>query len=63
MGKVVSALAVSVDGFITGRAPGAGHELGDGGMHFDWYFSGDTPSGEVDGFRLSEPSARTRRRQ
>jgi dihydrofolate reductase len=58
MGKVFSALAVSVDGYITGRGAGPGHGLGDGGMLFDWYFSGDTPSREFDGFRLSEASAR-----
>lgn len=58
MGKVLSAHAVSVDGYITGRDPGAGRGLGDGGMLFDWYFSGDTPSRVFDGFRLSEASAR-----
>ncbi len=57
MSKVFSALAVSVDGYITGRDPGAGHGLGDGGMLFDWYFNGDTPSQVFDGFRLSAPSA------
>jgi len=58
MGKVFSALAVSVDGYITGRESGAGRGLGDGTMLFDWYFDGDTPSQVFDGFRLSEPSAR-----
>ncbi|MBP2330416.1 hypothetical protein JOF56_010801 [Kibdelosporangium banguiense] len=29
MGKVISGLAVSVDGYITGRDPGAGRGLGD----------------------------------
>ncbi|NUW35749.1 dihydrofolate reductase family protein [Nonomuraea sp. SMC257] len=58
MSKVLSALAVSVDGYITGRDPGAGRGLGDGTMLFDWYFDGDTPSQVFDGFRLSEPSAR-----
>ena len=57
MGKVFVALAVSVDGYITGRDPGAGHGLGDGTMLFDWYFDGDTASQVFDGFRLSEPSA------
>ncbi|MGH3376060.1 MAG: dihydrofolate reductase family protein [Actinoallomurus sp.] len=57
MSKVFSAHAVSVDGYITGRDPGAGHGLGDGTMLFDWYFDGDTPSQVFDGFRLSEPSA------
>ena len=58
MSKVFSALAVSVDGYITGRDPGAGRGLGDGSVLFDWYFDGDTPSRMFDGFRLSEPSAR-----
>ncbi|WP_433436120.1 dihydrofolate reductase family protein [Nonomuraea sp. CA-141351] len=58
MSKVISSHAVSVDGYITGRDPGAGHGLGDGTMLFDWYFNGDTPSQVFDGFRLSEPSAK-----
>ncbi|MFI9595219.1 dihydrofolate reductase family protein [Nonomuraea sp. NPDC052265] len=58
MSKVIGAHAVSVDGFITGRDPGAGRGLGDAGMLFDWYFDGDTPSQVFDGFKLSEPSAR-----
>ena len=58
MSKVIVALSVSVDGYITGRDPRAGHGLGDGGMLFDWYFDGDTPSQVFDGFKLSEPSAR-----
>jgi dihydrofolate reductase len=58
MSKVFSAHAVSVDGYITGRDPGAGRGLGDATMLFDWYFDGDTPSQVFDGFRLSEPSAR-----
>jgi dihydrofolate reductase len=56
--KVFSAHAVSVDGYITGRDPGAGRGLGDATMLFDWYFDGDTPSRVFDGFQLSEPSAR-----
>ena len=51
-------MTVSVDGYITGRDPGAGRGLGDGGMLFDWYSDGDTPSTVFDGFRLSAPSAR-----
>ncbi|GAB2973220.1 dihydrofolate reductase family protein [Amycolatopsis acidiphila] len=58
MSKVFSAHAVSVDGYMTGRDPGAGRGLGDGTMLFDWYFDGDTPSRLFDGFRLSEASAR-----
>jgi len=55
-GNVFTALAVSVDGFITGRDPGPGQGLGDGGMLFYWYFNGDTASKVFDGFRLSGPS-------
>ena len=58
MSKVLSAHAVSVDGFITGRDPGPGRGLGDGTMLFDWYGDGDTPSQVFDGFKLSEASAR-----
>jgi hypothetical protein len=56
MGKIISNLAASVDGFITGRNPGPGHGLGDGGVLHDWYWNGDTPSTVVPGLRLSEPS-------
>jgi dihydrofolate reductase len=35
--KIFTALAVSVDGYITGRNPGPGRGLGDGGALFDWY--------------------------
>jgi dihydrofolate reductase len=62
MSKVISAHAVSVDGYISGRTPGGGEEfgrgLGDAPMLFDWYTDGDTPSQVFDGFKLSEPSAR-----
>jgi dihydrofolate reductase len=58
MSKVIIALSVSVDGYITGRDPGEGRGLGDATMLFDWYFDGDTASQVFDGFKLSEPSAR-----
>jgi dihydrofolate reductase len=58
MSKVFSALAVSVDGYITGRDPGPGRGLGDGGTLFDWYSDGDVRSEELDFFTLSAPSAR-----
>ena len=58
MSKVLSAHAVSVDGYITGRDPAPGAGLGDGTMLFNWYFDGDTPSQVFRGFKLSEPSAR-----
>jgi hypothetical protein len=34
--KVFSALTVSIDGYITGRDPGPGRGLGDGGTLFDF---------------------------
>ncbi|XVQ07097.1 dihydrofolate reductase family protein [Spirillospora sp. CA-255316] len=62
MSKILSAHAVSVDGYISGRTPDGAEEfgrgLGDAPMLFDWYFDGDTPSKVFDGFKLSEPSAR-----
>ncbi|MGZ0149975.1 dihydrofolate reductase family protein [Kribbella sp. WER1] len=58
MSKVLAALAVSVDGYISGRDSGPDHGLGDAPMLFDWYFDGDTPSRAFDGFKLSAPSAR-----
>lgn len=61
MSKVISAHAVSVDGYISGRTPDGveefGRGLGDAPMLFDWYFNGDTPSRVFNGFKLSEPSA------
>ena len=58
MSKVLSAMSVSVDGYITGRDPGPGNGLGDGGRLFAWYFDGDVPSREFKSFKLSAPSAR-----
>jgi dihydrofolate reductase len=59
MSKVISAHAVSVDGYITGRDPRPGQGLGDGSVLFDWYLQGGTtPSQVFDGFRLNELSAR-----
>lgn len=57
MTKVFASHAVSADGYITGRDPGPGRGLGDGGELFDWYFSGSTPSRVFGGFGLSEASA------
>jgi dihydrofolate reductase len=59
MTKVFSALAVSVDGCITGPHPGPEQPLGAGGARlFDWYGDGDTPSRVFPGFRLWPASAR-----
>jgi dihydrofolate reductase len=57
MSRVIAAHAVSVDGYITGRDPGPGRGLGDGGELFDWFFAGDVPSSVFDGFKLSKESA------
>jgi dihydrofolate reductase len=58
MTKVFSALAVSVDGYITGPHPGPEQPLGVGGERlFDWYTNGDTPSRIFEGFRLWPASA------
>lgn len=58
MTKVFSALAVSVDGYVTGPDPGPEQPLGvGGGRLFDWYTDGDTPSRLFPGFRLSPASA------
>jgi dihydrofolate reductase len=57
MGKIFSAMATSVDGFITGRDPGPGQGLGVGGevLH-DWYFDGDSQSRFVPILKMSEVS-------
>jgi dihydrofolate reductase len=58
MSAVFTALATSVDGYITGPDPSPDQALGrGGGVLFDWYFNGDTPSRQFDGFQLSAPSA------
>ena len=57
MTAVFSALATSADGYITGPNPSPEQALGTGGGRlFDWYFNGDQPSRQFDGFRLFEPS-------
>jgi dihydrofolate reductase len=58
MTKIRSVMAVSVDGFVTGRDPRPGHGLGDGEALHDWYWDGDTPSAVVPSFRVSEATRR-----
>ncbi len=58
MTRVVTALAVSADGYIAGPNDGPGNPLGDGGGRlFEWYSDGDTPSAYYPQFRLSPQSA------
>lgn len=43
MGKVVTELSMSLDGFVTGPNDGPERPLGEGGERlFQWYYSGDT---------------------
>ncbi len=61
MGKVISGLTMSLDGFIAAPNDGPEHPLGEGGMRlFDWYASGDTdyvvPSGGMT-FKVSSQAA------
>jgi dihydrofolate reductase len=43
MGKVITELSMSLDGFVTGPNDGPERPLGDGGERlFKWYYSGDT---------------------
>jgi dihydrofolate reductase len=58
MTVVFSALATSVDGYITGPDPSPKQPLGTGGAQlFDWYTNGDTPSKLFTDCRLSAASA------
>src|ERR1700739_5010722 len=59
MTRVVTALAVSADGFIAGPNDGPGNPLGDGGGRlFEWYTDGDTQSRFFPNFKLSPESAK-----
>jgi dihydrofolate reductase len=59
MTRVVTALAISADGYIAGPNDGPGTPLGDGGQRlFRWYTDGDTESRFFPGFKLSAESAR-----
>lgn len=62
MGKVITSITMSLDGFVAG--PNDGHELplGEGGERlFEWYYAGDTdvkfPSGMNVPFKVSRESA------
>lgn len=58
MTRIVSGLAVSLDGYIAGPDGSREQPLGNGGNRlFEWYFNGDTPSRRYPSFRLSQPSA------
>ena len=59
MSRVLTALAASVDGYITGPDPSPERALGLGGERlFDWYTSGNVPSQVFASFRLWPESAR-----
>jgi dihydrofolate reductase len=58
MGKVVTGLTMSLDGFIAGPNDGPGNPLGDdGGRLFDWWTAGIERVGPDDRFK---PPARSR---
>jgi dihydrofolate reductase len=57
-GKVIAAVAVSLDGFIAGPGDGPGQALGRGGDRlFAWFTDGDTPSRFYPWMRMSAASA------
>jgi dihydrofolate reductase len=58
MTRIVSGMAVSIDGYIAGPDDGPELPLGKRGDRlFEWYFDGDTPSRLYPSFRLSKASA------
>jgi dihydrofolate reductase len=58
MTRIISALTVSLDGYIAGPDDGREQPLGTGGERlFNWYSDGDTPSRLYPDFRLSKVSA------
>ena len=58
MSKVITGLAVSLDGYIAGPDDGPEQPLGAGGPGvFDFFGSGDTPSRFYDRFMMSPVSA------
>lgn len=59
MTRIVSGLAVSLDGYVAGPDDSREQPLGTGGSRlFEWYSNGDTPSRLYRSFRLSQPSAK-----
>jgi dihydrofolate reductase len=58
MTRIVSGMAVSLDGYIAGPDDGPAQPLGrDGDRLFEWYFNGDTPSRLYPSFRLAKANA------
>ncbi len=56
---IVTALSISLDGYIAGPNDGHGNPLGDGGQRlFRWFNDGDTPSRLYPSFRMSAQSAK-----
>jgi dihydrofolate reductase len=57
-GKVIAAVAVSVDGFVAGPGDGPGQPLGLGGERlFTWFEDGDTPGRFYPWMKMSAASA------
>lgn len=57
-GKVIAAVAVSVDGFIAGAGDGPGQPLGRGGESlFTWFEDGETPGRFHPWMKMSAASA------
>ncbi|MFY9887610.1 MAG: hypothetical protein WAK71_04810, partial [Streptosporangiaceae bacterium] len=57
-GKVIAAVAVSLDGFIAGPGDGPEQALGlDGDRLFTWFSNGDTPGRFYPWMRMSAASA------
>jgi dihydrofolate reductase len=58
MTRIITGLAMSLDGYIAGPDDSREHPLGTGGDRlFEWYFDGDTSSHLYPSFRLSQQSA------
>jgi dihydrofolate reductase len=57
-GKVIAAVAISVDGFIAGADDGPGQPLGRGGERlFTWFEDGETPGRFYPWMKMSAASA------
>jgi len=58
VGKVITGLSMSLDGYIAGLNDSPENGLGDGGEAlFRWYFNGDTEYKAPSGTMMFKPSA------